>query len=155
MKGFLLAQKILTKRWSNLSDKFSRRKSKCVSALSLLQSRLLSIQEETFFYVFPVRKSQNFRELLSPKELERVRLKMQSVVEWQKQFEESSRISKQFSGNVKPKEETNKESQIVSQNTQQVSSVLQSNSVIIITYIREKFNFAFRMKALPQKCSRL
>ena len=74
----------------------------------------MSIQEETFFYVFPVRKSQNFKELLSPAELERVRLKMQSVVEWQKQFEESSRISQQFSGNVKPKEEVKKESKIVS-----------------------------------------
>jgi hypothetical protein len=113
MKGFLLAQKILSKRVSKLSDKVSRQKSKCFSALSLLQTRLLSLQEETFFYIFPVRKSQNFKELLSPEELDRVRLKMQSVIEWQKQFEESSRISKQFSGNAKPKEEAKKESKIV------------------------------------------
>jgi len=112
MKGFLLAQKILSKRVSNLSDKFSRQKSKCFSALSLIQTRLSSLQEETFFYIFPVRKSQNFKELLSPEELDRVRLKMQSVIEWQKQFEESSRISKQFSGNAKPKEEAKKESKI-------------------------------------------
>jgi hypothetical protein len=114
MKGVLLAKKILSKRWSNLYDKVSRQKTKCVSAVYLFHSRVVTFQEETFFYLFPVRKSQNFKELLSPEELERVRLKMQSVVEWQKQFEESSRISKQFSGNVKPKEEAKKESETVS-----------------------------------------
>jgi hypothetical protein len=49
---------------------------------------------------------------LTDLELDRVRSKLQTVIEHQKQSEESSRILEQFSGNVKSQEKPQKECKI-------------------------------------------
>ena len=109
MKNFELAKTILTKSWSSFSSKVSRQKSRSLSVLNVVLTTLRTFQEQTLFYVLPVKKSLNLKPVLTDHELDRVRSKLQSVIEKQKQLEESSRILEQFSGNAKSSQNPPKE----------------------------------------------
>ena len=112
MKNLELAKALLTKSWSSFSSKVSRQKSRYVSVLRVVLTSMRTFQDQTLFYVLPVKKSLNLKPVLTDQELDRVRSKLQTVIEHQKQSEESSRILEQFSGNVKSQEKPQKECKI-------------------------------------------
>ena len=100
MKRLLFAKQFIVKSWSRFPDKLSRQKVRCVSALNYALTTLQIAQAQALFYVLPTKRGIPYSPVLSPTELERTRRKMQSVVEWQTQFDQSSELLKQLSGNI-------------------------------------------------------
>lgn len=111
MKSIELAKKFSSKGLSNLTIRLQKQKSKWISIFNVVKAMTLEYRTRTLFYVLPVKKSIRFQPVLSDKVLEKIRPKLQSVIERQTVAEEASRNLKQFaaSQNIEDGAEQKKE----------------------------------------------
>ena len=100
MKRFLFAKQFIVKSWSRVPDKFYRHKVRCVTALNYALTTCQNAQSQALVYMLPTKKGIPYKPVLGPTELERTQRKLQSVIEWQKQFEVSAKLLQQLSGNI-------------------------------------------------------
>lgn len=105
MKGLELARRLATERFSGLSLRYRRQKNKWVSALSVIRATTNEWRHRVLFYALPVKKSVDLKPVLSEKELQRIRPRLQKAIEWQTVTEEASRNLKQFVGSRKSEKE--------------------------------------------------
>ena len=98
MKGLDLVRRLASERFSSLSLKFRRQKLKWVSIFNVIRATTNEWHHRVLFYALPVKKSVYLKPVLTDRELERIRPKLQKAVERQTVAEEASRNLEQFVG---------------------------------------------------------
>ena len=108
MKGLDLARRLALQRFSGLRLKYRRQKTKWLSVFSAIRAVTYEWHHRVLFYALPVKKSVDLKPVLTDKDLERIRPRLQRAIERQTVTAEASRNLKQFVGSRKDEKNENK-----------------------------------------------